>query len=302
MIGNVQKDKNEVALNTRISNILKNKIPKSCHVGTSVLQNEEKLKEYMTKLVKLSEEVSLNDPIRRKQTLLCNATCLSVFMRSIQRLIFEVKETKSKKGESTEKQVEKAQKLVSDVLESAIQDFKSKRSHLNLLFFETMMSKCPLLCLSMIPDIQKIITDDTAINNYKKLEFLGMLTCLLRNTGNTPSHRGYEYVRRNEESLNMVYTWAKDKIDNREKEGYEDFRKLPRRKLLNDFIHAYENAKSAAEKKTDEKEKKEDKKEKKEREKMEKERQMKKTANNQRRLQKRRAKKLQEQMEQEEKK
>ena len=109
-----------------------------------------------------------------------------------------------------------------------------------------------------------------------------MLTCLLRNTGNTPNRKGYAYIQKQQKVLGEVYAWAKDKMDNREKEGYEDFRKLPRRKLLNDFIHAHDNAVSAAEKKKEKKEKKE-KVVDKEKEQAEKEKKMKKTALNQQR-------------------
>ena len=44
--------------------------------------------------------------------------------------------------------------------------------------------------------------------------------------------------------LDTVAVWAKEKLDNREKEGYEDFRKLPRRKMLTDFLRALENART----------------------------------------------------------
>lgn len=243
----------------------------------------------MKKIVEMSKQVSLNDPVRRKQILICNATCLSLFVRSIQHALFENKD----KPEKMDQHIEEAQAMMETILSPAIQDFKNKRSHLALIFFETLFTKSPLLCMSLIRPIQTIIIEDTSINNYKKLEFLGMLTCLLRNTGNTPNQKGYAFVRKNSQVLEAVYQWAKDKIDNREKEGYEDFRKLPRRKLLNDFIHAHDNTKNAAEKKQGEKKEKKEKTDK-EKEQLEKERKMKKTALTQQKLQKKRMKKMQE--------
>ena len=66
-------------------NILKNKAAKSCSIPAESVADAEKMKEWMTQLVQLSQKVSLSDPARRKQILQCNAACLCIYCRATSR-------------------------------------------------------------------------------------------------------------------------------------------------------------------------------------------------------------------------
>ena len=212
-------------------NILKNKVAKSCMIPVDVVHNRSSMNELMMRLVQLSKQVSLADPIRRKQILLCNASCLCLFLKSLQHHAVYSK--------STAKDLDAARKLVAGTVGDALQDFLNKRSHLSESFFETMFSRYPLLCLTFVPFLQKQITEENT-NNYKRLELVSLLTCLIQNARSAVFTMTVPALLSYKNQLNLVKTWAQDKLENREKEGYEDFRKQPRRKTLNDYCKAYE--------------------------------------------------------------
>ena len=231
-------------MNNRISSLLKNKIAKNCLLPASYLEDKEKYTEDMKKLIDLSITVSMNDPNHRKQVLICNACCLSVFLRSLQHTVYSVG-NENQLTEEKKEEIIQIQQQVRDLFTPSLEDYKLKRSHLSLYFFETLLMKTPLLFFECIPVIQSFIVNDSAVSNYRKLEYVTMITCLLRNTGNTPNHDGYSFIQKDLSILDTVAVWAKEKLDNREKEGYEDFRKLPRRKMLTDFLRALENVRTS---------------------------------------------------------
>ena len=212
-------------------NILKNKVTKNCMIPLEVVHNQSSMNDLMTRLVQLSKQVPLADPIRRKQILLCNASCLCLFLKSLQHHAVNSK--------NTAKDLEVARTLITDTIGNALEDFLEKRSHLSQAFFETMFSRYPLLCVTFVPMLQKQIIEGNS-NNYKRLELVSLLTCLIQNARSAVFTMTVPALLNYKNQLSLVKTWAQDKLENREKEGYEDFRKQPRRKTLNAYCKAYE--------------------------------------------------------------
>ena len=229
-------------------NILKNKASKSCTIpAETIASKKESIKELMLQIVQLSKQVPLADPIRRKQILQCNATILSFFLRSLQHNALAAK--------TTNLALDNARKLVTSTVGDALQDFLNKRSHLSLLFFETLFTRYPLLCVTFVTLLKKQITEGE-VNNYKRLELVALLTCLLQNARSKALPQIFTTVMSYKAELSAVREWAQEKLNNREKEGYEDFRKQPRRKTLNDFCKAWEVLEAAASTEPSEKQKK----------------------------------------------
>ena len=212
-------------------NILKNKVTKNCMIPVEVVHNQQSMEDLMTRLVELSKQVPLADPIRRKQILLCNASCLCLFLKSLQHHAVYSK--------NTTKDLEVARALVTATIGKALEDFLEKRSHLSQAFFETMFSRYPLLCVTFVPMLQSQIIEGN-VNNYKRLELMSLLTCLIQNARSAVFTMTVPALLNYKNQLDLVKTWAQDKLENREKEGYEDFRKQPRRKTLNMYCKAYE--------------------------------------------------------------
>lgn len=229
-------------------NILKNKASKTCTIPAVVIASKkEDLKEWMLQLVQLSKQVPLADPIRRKQILQCNASVLSFFLRSLQHHALAAK--------TTNLALDNARKLVTATVGEALQDFLNKRSHLSLLFFETLFTRYPLLCVTFVTMLKKQVVEGE-INNYKRLELIALLTCLLQNSRSKALPQIFTTVMSYKAELSAVREWAQEKVVNREKEGYEDFRKQPRRKTLNDYCKALDVLEAAATAEPSEKQKK----------------------------------------------
>ena len=242
-------------------NILKNKAAKTCSIPPEQVADAAKMKEWMTQLVQLSQKVSLSDPTRRKQFLQCNAACLCIFLKSLQH---------SLQSGFSESALRSAQSLVSETIGVAVTDFTSKRSHLSLQFVEALFSRYPLLCAGFISTLQPLVTEGS-LGNYKRLELVTLLTVLLQHARGGPMQQTVGVLRSFQKELEAVRGWAQDKLDHRSEEGYEDFRKQPRRKALSDFCRAFEALMAEKEKvvkkvsgKEGEKEEKEEKEEKKE--------------------------------------
>ena len=239
-------------------NILKNKAAKTCSIPPEQVADAAKMKEWMTQLVQLSQKVSLSDPTRRKQILQCNAACLCIFLKSLQH---------SLQSGFSESALRSAQSLVSETIGVAVTDFTSKRSHLSLQFVEALFSRYPLLCAGFISTLQPLVTEGS-LGNYKRLELVTLLTVLLQHARGGPMQQTVGVLRSFQKELEAVRGWAQDKLDHRSEEGYEDFRKQPRRKALSDFCRAFEALMAEKEKvvkkvsgKEGEKEEKEEKKE-----------------------------------------
>ena len=105
--------------------------------------------------------------------------------------------------------------------------------------------------MTLIPQLGKVILneEESKIKNYKRLEFVGLLRYLLRSVNSVPTKDGVERVKEFMEVLEQVFEWAKERVDNRQKEGYEDFRKLPRRRLLNEYCRLVDVIKAGGKKK-----------------------------------------------------
>lgn len=209
-------------------------IPESCFTV-----QKAKTIDAMNKLVTLSTKVSTSDPIHRKRVLECNAQCLSLYLRSLQHAI-----------NGNEAKLREGWELTEQVMLPALEDFKSKRSHLHSKFFEIIFTRVPLLCFTVIPWIGNTVLEDSKTNNYKRIEFVGLLSCLVHSVNSIPLFDGIAQLRRHMDVLQRVQEWAKDKVENRQKEGYQDFRKLPRRKVLNGYCKLVENVKSGKKKQT----------------------------------------------------
>lgn len=121
----------------------------------------------------------------------------------------------------------------------AVTDFTSKRSHLSLQFLETLFGRYPLLCAGFVESLQPLVTEGS-LGNYKRLELVALLTGLLQHARGGPLQQTVGVLRGYREPLEAVRAWAQDKLEHRAEEGYEDFRKQPRRKVLNDFCRALE--------------------------------------------------------------
>lgn len=211
-------------------NILKNKAAKSCSIPAESVADAEKMKEWMTQLVQLSQKVSLSDPARRKQILQCNAACLCIYLKSLQHAL---------QSDFSEASLQAAQALVKETVGVAVTDFTSKRSHLSLQFLETLFGRYPLLCAGFVESLQPLVTEGS-LGNYKRLELVALLTGLLQHARGGPLQQTVGVLRGYREPLEAVRAWAQDKLEHRAEEGYEDFRKQPRRKVLNDFCRALE--------------------------------------------------------------
>ena len=196
----------------------------------------------MNKLVTLSTKVSTSDQIHRKRVLECNAQCLSLYLRSLQHAI-----------NGNEAKLREGWELTEQVILPALENFKSKQSHLHSKFFEILFTRVPLLCFTVIPWIGNTILEASKINNYKRIEFVGLLSCLVRSVNSISLFDGLAQIQRHMDVLQKVEEWARDKVENRQKEGYQDFRKLPRRKVLNGYCKLVENMKSGKKKPAEQK-------------------------------------------------
>ena len=210
-------------------------LPASCFLDTA-----DKTEQAMRKLVDLSLTDSTADPALHKRALQCNAECLSLYFRSLQHVVL-----------ADPARLSEARAIVERVLQPALADFEKKHSHINNSFFELLFTRTPLLCMTLIPQLGKVILseEESKIKNYKRLEFVGLLRYLLRSVNSVPTKDGVERVKEFMEVLERVFEWAKERVDNRQKEGYEDFRKLPRRRLLNEYCRLVDVIKAGGKKK-----------------------------------------------------
>lgn len=224
-------------------NLLQQRIVKHCSLPESCFTAQKaKTIEAMNKLVTLSTKVSTSDQIHRKRVLECNAQCLSLYLRSLQHAI-----------NGNEAKLREGWELTEQVILPALENFRSKQSHLHSKFFEIIFTRVPLLCFTVIPWIGNTILEASKINNYKRIEFVGLLSCLVRSVNSIPLFDGLAQIQRHMDVLQKVEEWARDKVENRQKEGYQDFRKLPRRKVLNGYCKLVENMKSGKKKSAEQK-------------------------------------------------
>lgn len=224
-------------------NILQHRIVKHCLLPESCFTAQKaKTIEAMNKLVTLSTKVSTSDQIHRKRVLECNAQCLSLYLRSLQHAI-----------NGDEAKLREGWELTEQVILPALENFRSKQSHLHSKFFEIIFTRVPLLCFTVIPWIGNTVLEDPKINNYKRIEFVGLLSCLVRSVNSISLFDGIAQIQRHMDVLQKVEEWARDKVENRQKEGYQDFRKLPRRKVLNGYCKLVENVKSGKKKPAEQK-------------------------------------------------
>ena len=228
-------------MSNRIFGLLRNKIVKNCSLpAVCFLDAVDKTEQAMKKLVDLSLMDSTSDPAQHKRVLQCNAECLSLYFRSLQHVVI---------SDST--RLSEARALTERVLLSALADFEKKHTHMNSNFFELLFTRTPLLCMTLIPQLGSVIVNERErkIKNYKRLEFVGLLRSLLRSVNSIPTKDGVDRVKEYMEVLQQVYEWAKERVENRQKEGYEDFRKLPRRRLLNEYCRLVDLIKAGGKKK-----------------------------------------------------
>lgn len=228
-------------MSNRIFGLLRNKIVKNCSLPASCfLDTADKTEQAMRKLVDLSLAGSTADPALHKRVLQCNAECLSLYFRSLQHVVL-----------ADPARLSEARAIVERVLQPVLADFEKKHSHINSSFFELLFTRTPLLCMTLIPQLGKVILseEESKIKNYKRLEFVGLLRYLLRSVNSVPTKDGVERVKEFMEVLEQVFEWAKERVDNRQKEGYEDFRKLPRRRLLNEYCRLVDVIKAGGKKK-----------------------------------------------------
>lgn len=224
-------------------NLLQQRIVKHCSLPESCFTAQKaKTIEAMNKLVTLSTKVSTSDQIHRKRVLECNAQCLSLYLRSLQHAI-----------NGNEAKLREGWELTAQVILPALENFRSKQSHLHSKFFEIIFTRVPLLCFTVIPWIGNTILEASKINNYKRIEFVGLLSCLVRSVNSIPLFDGLAQIQRHMDVLQKVEEWARDKVENRQKEGYQDFRKLPRRKVLNGYCKLVENMKNGKKKSVEQK-------------------------------------------------
>ena len=239
-----QKEEVENALANRIFGLLHSKIVKNCSLPASCfLDSAAQTEQAMQKLVELSLTGSLADPAQHRRALQCNAECLSLFLRSLQHVVL-----------SEPARLSEARAMTERVLLPALEDFEKKHTHVNSGFFEVLFTRTPLLCMALIPQLGKVVLDEQSkVKNYKRLEFVGLLRYLLRSANGIPTKDGMERAKEFLDVLQRVFDWAKERLENRQKEGFEDFRKLPRRRLLNEYCRLVEMIKAGGKKKNQKK-------------------------------------------------